>query len=95
MDYKHVNGRDRGDVKLYAVSTCVWCRKTKRLLEELDVAYDYVDVDELETEAKNEVKDIVNKWKERISYPLLVINNDHCIPNFDEDMIRKEFASSR
>ena len=33
---------------LYALSTCVWCRRTKQLLDQLGVEYDYVDVDLLE-----------------------------------------------
>ena len=45
MAKKHVPGRNAGKVMLYALSTCVWCNKTKKLLNELGVEYDYTDVD--------------------------------------------------
>lgn len=34
-------------VKLYALSTCPWCKKVKQLLAEMGVPYDCVDVDKL------------------------------------------------
>ena len=34
----------------YAMSTCVWWKKTKRLLDELGLEYSYVDVDVLAKE---------------------------------------------
>ncbi|MCJ7714049.1 glutaredoxin family protein, partial [Candidatus Bathyarchaeota archaeon] len=43
-----VEGENRGDVKLYALSTCGWCKKTKGLLNDLHAQYSYVDVDQLE-----------------------------------------------
>ena len=52
---EHVEGEDRGDVMLYALSTCGWCKKTKALLQELGVAYKYVDVDQLDLEELEEV----------------------------------------
>ena len=29
---------------LFALSTCVWCKKTKKLLDQFGVKYDYADV---------------------------------------------------
>ena len=37
-------------VMLYALSTCIWCRKTRQLLEDEKVTYDYLYVDLLEGE---------------------------------------------
>jgi ferredoxin-thioredoxin reductase catalytic subunit len=45
MAMEHVVGKKKGDVKLYALSTCVWCKKTKQLLNELGVDYHYTFVD--------------------------------------------------
>ncbi len=36
MTVGHIPGRDVGWVMLYAISTCVWCKKTRRLLENLE-----------------------------------------------------------
>jgi len=48
MTKQHVNGKDKGNVELYALSTCVWCKMTKALLEKMDVGFDYVYVDQLQ-----------------------------------------------
>jgi glutaredoxin len=40
-------------VKLYALSTCPYCKMTKQFLTEHEVAYDATDVDLLEGEAND------------------------------------------
>ncbi len=45
MTVEHIPGRDVGWVMLYAISTCVWCKKTRRLLDEFGIAYNYEYVD--------------------------------------------------
>ena len=39
---------DRHNVMFYGLSTCVWCKRTRKLLEEHDVAFEFVYVDLLE-----------------------------------------------
>jgi glutaredoxin-like protein NrdH len=89
MEFTHVDGKDKGKVILYAISTCIWCKKTKRLLNEIGVAYDYIDVDLLRADEKEEIRKEVLKWKERVGYPVIVINDSECIPNFEPDKIRE------
>lgn len=51
----HVSGVDRGGkVIMYGLSTCVWCKKTKKLLTDLGVDFDYVYVDRLEGKEEEE-----------------------------------------
>jgi glutaredoxin len=88
MTAKHVAGKDSGRVMLYALSTCIWCKKTKSLLDELGVAYDYEYVDLLQGQEKTEVMDIVRRWNAACSFPTLVVK-DRCIVGFREDDIRK------
>ena len=88
MTAKHVAGKDSGRVMLYALSTCIWCKKTKALLDELGVAYDYEYVDLLQGQEKTEVMDIVRRWNPACSFPTLVVK-DRCIVGFREDDIRK------
>ena len=90
--FKHKEGKDRGKVVLYALSTCLWCGKTKKLLNELNVDYYYADVDLLTGEAHDACRDEVVRWKKQAAYPCLVINDEKCIPFFDEEAIRKEFG---
>ena len=89
MSRVNVDGKNAGRVRLYALSTCVWCKKTKALLEDLGVAYEYEDVDLLsgpeEEAAINEMK----KYDPDCSFPMLVINHSKYIIGFKEDEIRE------
>lgn len=77
------------DLVLYTLSTCIWCKKTKALLNELGIKYKYFDIDMLEGEEKDRAMDEVKKWNPRCSFPSLVVNNEQCIVGFDEEKIRK------
>lgn len=89
IEYTHVDGKDKGSIRLFALSTCVWCRKTKRLLDSLEIAYDYVYTDLLSSNERNEVLDEVEKWNPRVSFPTMVINNEKAIVGFKENQIRE------
>ncbi len=91
MAVKHVSGRDVGQAMLYALSTCIWCKKTKRLLDELGIAYDYEYVDFLQGDEKTEAMNTVRRWNPSCSFPTLVIN-DKCIVGFREDEIREALS---
>jgi len=92
MEFNHVPGNDRGRVVLYALSTCMWCKKTKKLLNELAVDYYYVDVDLLPSDQKEDAKKEAIKWKKQANYPLIVIDDEKCIPIYSEEMIKKELG---
>lgn len=86
LQAEHVEGENKGKIMLYALSTCGWCRKTKELLNELGVEYEYIYVDLLEDE--DTAMDEVKKLNPRRSFPTLVID-DKCIVGFKEDEIRE------
>jgi glutaredoxin-like protein NrdH len=87
MKLKRVPGEDQGKVVLFALSTCGWCKKTKKLLNDLGVAYSYVDVDQAEEDEKAEAVEQLKKWNPRSSFPTLVIDDKRCIVGFKEDEI--------
>jgi glutaredoxin len=89
---KHVAGIRRGEVVLYGLSTCVWCKKTKRLLEELGVAYGYVDVDLLPDEERRGAEEEIRRLSTRGAYPLIVLNGEETIQGFDEEAIRERLG---
>jgi glutaredoxin len=88
MAVEHVSGRDVGQVLLYALSTCVWCKKTRQLLTELGVAYDYEYVDLLKGDERKEALDTVRRWNPSCSFPTMLINGK-CIVGFKESEIRE------
>jgi glutaredoxin-like protein NrdH len=89
MALQHVPGKQLGDVKIYALSTCPWCKKTKKLLDDLGVDYYFTDVDLLTGEEKNKAMAIVRKWNPSVSFPTIVVNDSRCIIGFREDEIRE------
>jgi glutaredoxin-like protein NrdH len=89
MEIKHVEGTNKGNVMLYALSTCVWCKKTKHLLNDLGVDYYYIDVDLLDTDEKEKTKKEIMRWNPSCSFPTLVINNDTCIVGYKEHQIKE------
>jgi glutaredoxin len=89
MTVEHVSGKHVGHIMLYALSTCVWCKKTKRLLNDLGIEYYYVDVDLLSGEERAEAMRIVERWNPSGSFPILVVNNKSSILGFNERQIRE------
>lgn len=89
FEFERVEGENRGDVKLYALSTCVWCKRTKRLLEDLGVTYRYIFVDLLDRDSRNEVETEVIKWNPRCSFPTMIIDDKRCIVGFQEEEIKE------
>lgn len=89
MPMQHIEGQNKGDVVLYALSTCGWCKKTRMLLEDLEVEYDYIYVDLLEGDERQEIIEQLKKWNPQLSFPTLVIKNEECIIGFNEDKVRE------
>ncbi|MFA5308748.1 MAG: glutaredoxin family protein [Dehalococcoidales bacterium] len=89
MALNHVAGKNKGKIMLYALSTCGWCKKTKGLLNELGVEYDYTDVDLLKGAEQEAVIKEITKYNPDCNFPTMVINSQKCIIGFKEDDIRE------
>jgi len=74
-------------VKLYALSTCMWCRKTKALLDELGVAYECIYVNELQGDAREAVLVEMEKVNGSRSFPTIIID-DKVVIGFKPDEIK-------
>ncbi len=89
MVVEHVNGKKKGNIMLYALSTCGWCAKTKELLRALGVEFHYVYVDLLEGKEQDDTMNEVEKWNPQGSFPTLVIRDTIGIVGFREAEIRE------
>jgi len=89
VNMNRVEGKKVADVKFYGLSTCVWCKKTKKLLDDLGAEYDFVFVDLCKGKEKEEVMGIVKKHNPGMGFPTVVIDGE-CIVGFDEEKIRKK-----
>jgi glutaredoxin-like protein NrdH len=90
MEFVRVDGADKGRIVLYTLSTCMWCRMAKNLLNDMGVSYEYLDVDTLPAEEKDSVKKEIKKWNPGGSYPTMVIREKECVSGFDETEIREK-----
>jgi glutaredoxin len=89
IEKRHFEGKKVADITVYALSTCIWCRKSRKLLEELGIEHDVVEVDLVnDLDDKNEVMQNIMKWNPDCSYPTIVLNNKECIVGFDEEKLR-------
>ena len=91
MKITHVPGKNKGKVMIFTLSTCGWCKKTKALLNELGVEYDYCDVDLLEGDEQEEAVAQMGKYNPATNFPTIVLNSGKAIIGFKEDEIRRAF----
>jgi len=91
MGIEHVSGKNKGTVMLYALSTCGWCKRTKELLREIGVEFDFTYVDLLEGKEQDMAMDNIERFNPSGSFPTLVINDKKCIVGFKEQEIREVF----
>ena len=76
-------------VLMYAISTCAWCKRAKKLLKDNNIEYEYVDIDLCSREDREKIReDILNRGG-RLSYPAIVIDSRILITGFQEDKIRE------
>lgn len=92
---KKVAGKKVGDIIIFALSTCIWCRKTKQLFNELDVEYRYVDVDLLQGKDQEEAVAEMAKWNKMQSFPTIILDNKKMILGFKEQEIRDYCAKKK
>jgi len=89
LEFIHVPGKSKAKIKLFALSTCGWCRKTKGFLNDLGAEYDYIDVDSLAGAEREAAVEEIKRWNPQCSFPTIVINDDSCIVGFEEEKIRR------
>ncbi len=89
MDMINVKGEQRGEIMLYALSTCVWCKKARKVLDDLGVSYSYLYVDDLAGVEREEAINEVKKWNPACSFPTIVIDNERCIVGASEEKIKE------
>ena len=92
MNTVHVKGKERGEIFLYTLSTCGWCKSLKKWLDKKGLSYSYVDVDLEPAEKKQAVMEEVRRWNPRCSFPTIVLNGKDCRVGFKpeklEEMLR-------
>lgn len=71
-------------VKVYSLSTCPWCKKVKKYLDDNNVQYDVVEVDLAKGEDQKKALEEVEKLTGKRSFPVTVIN-EKAITGFKQE----------
>lgn len=75
-------------VKLYALSTCSHCMRTKKFFKDCEITVDIVDVDLLTGEERERILDEVRRLNPDCSFPTILIG-DKTIVGFNEARLRE------
>jgi len=86
---KVVGKNNKHKVFMYALSTCAWCKMTKRFLKDNNVEFEYVDVDLVVGKDKEKVKQEILDKGGSLSYPTIVVDDNILINGFRKDRIKE------
>jgi len=75
-------------IKVFALSTCPYCRQARAFLDESGVSYDVVEVDKLTGQERDDAIDEVKRLSNGTSFPVIV-SGDQVIVGYDKNRIRQ------
>jgi len=88
MAVEHVEGKNSGTVMLYALSTCVWCKMTRKLLTDMGIEFSYTYVDLLQGADREKTLEEIKRLNPSTSFPTVNINGK-VIVGFQEEKIKE------
>jgi glutaredoxin len=75
-------------VFMYTLSTCPWCRKTKKFFTERNVPFEFVDYDLQTPERQQQIEKEMKDRGERISFPWVLIGEE-LVVGWDPDRFER------
>lgn len=88
-DQKEPTGaREKVKVIVYGLTTCPFCKRAVNLLENLNVEFETIYLDELDGEERNETLKKIYGISGMLSVPLIVAGDQYVV-GYDENAIRK------
>ncbi|MCW4016709.1 MAG: glutaredoxin [Candidatus Bathyarchaeota archaeon] len=76
-------------VLLYAISTCGWCKRAKKFLNENEIEYEYIDVDLCSSEDRNKIRQDIQTRGGPLAYPTVIIDNKILLTGAPQDKLRE------
>ena len=86
---KVLGKNNKHKVLMYAISTCAWCKLTKKFLKDNNIEYEYVDVDLSNIEGREKIRREILKRGGSLSYPAIIIDDKILINGFRKDEIKE------
>ncbi len=80
-------------VKLYALSTCGFCKRALAFLKEKSIDFRYVYVDYLEKKVVGDLRDELKEksGQQYIAYPFLIEDDEKFLIGFNEEKYKEFF----
>lgn len=76
-------------VLMYALSTCIWCKRAKRFLSNHRIEYEYIDVDLISQEDREHIeRDIIDRGG-HLLFPTIIVDNKKLLINPREQELRQ------
>jgi glutaredoxin len=96
LEYTRVPGPAKmPDLKLYALSTCAFCRRAMKYLRQKGHEFRYVYLDLIDLELKREVKrELRVKYDSLPVFPILTIDDREAISGFAESKWAERLGAS-
>lgn len=87
IEYTTVSGpKSDHTLRLYSLSTCAFCRRAMKYLEEHGFEYAYVHLDRIDFEVKREAKkELKEKYEDVPVFPILTVDGQEAISGFLEE----------
>ncbi len=80
-------------VSMYTLSTCPWCRKTKKFFQDRGISFDFVDYDLAGEDEQNKIAAEMMKHTGHVSFPFVRIGDVTVIgynPERYEQLLKSE-----
>ncbi len=88
MKSMKVSGKNnKHKVLMYALSSCAWCKMTKKFLNENKVEYEYVDVDQCSDKDRAAIRRDIEGRGGEPNYPIIIVDGKKMINGFRKDKI--------
>lgn len=79
---------DKRNIKLYTLSTCSHCNRTKQFFREHGIDMEFIDVDVLTGAEREQIMNEVRKYNPDCSFPTICIDQ-LVIVGYNEDKLKK------
>ncbi len=76
-------------VFVYAISTCAWCKKTKKFLQDRGIEFEFVDVDLCDDKDLDAIRNDLQKRGLGMSFPVILVDNKEGIVGFREEKLNE------
>lgn len=81
-------------IRLFTLSTCSHCSRTKKFFQDNGIEVEFTDVDLLSGPEREKIMDEVRKLNPDVSFPTICIG-DTTVVGFNEERIRKALEACK